>query len=89
MTNQAKSIFGFYERPDQTEPSYDPGPDALCPICLTELGYPARQVRTVSLMKADNPAKSFFYRMHLDCAKNATEEEIMQVESSAIDSEAA
>jgi hypothetical protein len=89
MSKLAKSIFGFYESADQIAPTYDPGPEALCPLCLRELGYPENKVRTVSLMKVENPNRSFFYRMHLKCAEAATGEQIMHIEGSVIDSEAA
>lgn len=78
------SIFGYFERPDQTKPTYDPGLDALCPHCLKKLEAP---VRTMSLMlPGDN--RSFFYRTHRACDENATPEQVMEIESSLIDTRA-
>jgi len=89
MTTQAKSIFGYYESATQKSPSYDPGPDALCPVCMKELQYPENRVRTVSLMRAEFPQRSFFYRMHLPCAQGATDDEIAKIEGAVIDSDQA
>lgn len=80
-----KSIFGYYERADQTTPTYDPGMDALCPHCLKQLERP---VRTMSLLlPGDN--RSFFYRTHKECDERATPEQVMEIESSIIDTRAA
>lgn len=77
-----KSIFGYFERADQREATYDPGLDALCPHCLKKLEAP---VRTTSLMLPGD-SRSFFYRTHRHCAENATDEQVNQIESSLIDS---
>ena len=76
------SIFGFYERADQTEPSYDPGLNVPCPFCLQKLERP---VHTVSLMLPGD-SRSFFYRSHRQCRHSATPRQIMEIESSLIDS---
>jgi hypothetical protein len=86
MSKTANSIFGYFESAEHENPSYDPGPNALCPICMKKLGYPENRVRTVNLMRAKFPQRSFFYRMHLSCAKDASDAEIAEIEGSVIDS---
>ncbi len=75
-------IFGYYERPDQTTPTFDPGMEALCPFCLRKLEPP---VRTTSLM-AIGDSRSFFYRAHRVCAVAATPQQEMEIESALIES---
>jgi hypothetical protein len=56
---------GFFDHPDQTEPTYDPPHDGPCIVCGNQLSIP---VMTISLMRADNPlARSYFYRAHKIC----------------------
>ncbi len=74
-------IFGYYERADQTEASYDPGVGVPCPFCLRKLSEP---LRTVSLMLPGD-SRSYFYRAHRGCHENAGEQEITEFESALID----
>ena len=77
------SIFGYFDRPSQTEPAFDPGMRTICPVCMLVLGRP---VVTVDLWrKGDN--RSYFYRMHKSCAENPeNRDEIRKIESSLVDS---
>jgi hypothetical protein len=80
MTDQ-KSIFGHFDEGSQTIPTYDPGMDVLCPVCLFQLYRP---VVTTSLMKPGDD-RSFFYRVHKHCSLIATDSHISEIESSLID----
>ena len=77
----APSIFGYFERPEQTTPTFDPGPSALCPFCLRALAMP---VKTISLMKPGD-ARSYFYRAHKACYETADDRAIAEIESAQID----
>lgn len=62
-------VYGWFDDPWQTEPSYDPPHDAACLFC----GQPIvpDDVRTHSLMYADRmiyAKRSYFYRTHRTCA---------------------
>lgn len=76
-----QSIFGFFDRPNQTDPTYDPGYAMPCPICMTSLSKPTR---TISLMLPGD-SRCFFYRMHRKCAEETSKEEINRIESALID----
>lgn len=82
---QKPSIFGYFDHAEQTAPTFDPGLDALCPHCIQKLERP---VRTISLL-VPGDTRSFFYRVHRDCAQRATEQQVMEIESSLVDSRAA
>lgn len=63
-------LLGYFDEPLQTEPAHDPGIDVDCPVCVQPLDYPARAVRTVSLMlgvPGDSDDLSLFFRAHGDC----------------------
>lgn len=77
-----KDIFGYFDNPLFSDvPSHDPGLETICPLCADKLKRP---VKTISLMRENDP-KSYFYRTHKSCYENASEDEIMRVESSLID----
>lgn len=61
-------VYGWFDDPWQTEPSYDPPHDAPCLFC----GKPVApdDVRTHSLMYAGPvyAKRSYFYRTHRTCA---------------------
>jgi hypothetical protein len=75
----ANIVFGYFDEPGQTAPTFDPGPDAPCPICLKKLEPP---VMTISLM-APGSARSYFYRIHKGCADENAQHDL---ESALIDS---
>jgi hypothetical protein len=61
-------IYGWFDDPDQSAPSYEPPRDAPCLFC----GHPVRpeDVRTHSLIvPSDYAARSYFYRTHRTCAE--------------------
>ena len=76
------SIFGYFTSPTETKPTFDPGLDVPCPVCLTELTLP---VKTISLMPV-NDDRSWFFRAHKECWENASKEEQQRIEGSLIDS---
>ena len=63
--------YGYHERPDQTEASYDPGTTAPCLFCFEP--WTMDTVRTISLApltaegRIDGVAGSYFYRVHRAC----------------------
>lgn len=78
-------VFGWHDKPEGPA-AHDPGLNAICPVCAKKLEMP---VRTVSLMlfKPELRERSYFYRMHLDCAKGLSPEEGEQIEGALIDAE--
>lgn len=62
------TFYGWFDDPDQTEPTYAPPRDAPCPFCGKAIH--AGDVRTHSLMfQGEYAARSYFYRTHSSCAK--------------------
>lgn len=65
---EGNRIYGWFDDPDQVEPTYEPPHDATCLFC----GLPVREgdVRTHSLMyRGQYAARSYFYRTHRSCAE--------------------
>jgi hypothetical protein len=77
-----KDIFGFFDSPEQTTPAHDPGLETICPICAKKLSPP---YKTISLKKRGDK-KSYFYRTHKGCYEGETPENILELESSLINS---
>lgn len=74
--------YGYYDSPLQTAPAYDPGLDALCPICAGPLDLD--DVRTISLMVPGDD-RSYFYRVHRSCHEPLSEERRSAVDGLLID----
>lgn len=63
-------IYGWFDDPEQSLPSYDPPRDASCLFCGNAIR--ADDVRTHSLMVPEEYAsRSYFYRTHRSCAESA------------------
>lgn len=75
-------IYGYFTDPHQTEPEFDPGLNASCPICGQALD--AVDVRTISLMIPDG-TRSYFYRVHRSCHEPLSERERIRVDGLLID----
>jgi hypothetical protein len=45
-------------------------------------------VRTVSMVAAHAPQRSYFYRLHKVCHENAADDTLIQIESAVIEAEA-
>lgn len=61
-------VYGWFDDPDQSEPTYEPPRDAPCLFCGTAVH--ADDVRTHSLIApGDYAARSYFYRTHRTCAE--------------------
>ena len=61
------SIYGWFDDPDQVEPSYEPPRNAPCLFCGGNVH--AQDVRTHNLMYSGQyAARSYFYRTHRTCA---------------------
>jgi hypothetical protein len=61
-------LYGWFDDPNQAEPSYDPPRDAPCLFCASPIH--AGDVRTHSLMyRRQYAARSYFYRTHRTCAE--------------------
>lgn len=74
-------IFGYFDAPEQTEPTRDPGLEVECPFCNRKLQRP---VMTISLA-LDGDTRSYFYRVHKGCYEQADINTIETVESGLID----
>jgi len=60
-------FYGWFDEPDQTEPTYGPPRDAPCPFCGFQV-Y-AGDVRTHNLIhQGEYGPRSYFYRTHRTCA---------------------
>lgn len=76
-----KTIYGYFDSPDNETPAYDPALDVECPVCAEKLSLP---VKTISLMLVgDN--RSYFYRTHKTCYERLSSEEQTQLDSILID----
>lgn len=65
--SQANMIYGWFDDPNQINPSYEPPRNAPCLFCGTSVR--PDDVRTHSLMHpGDYAARSYFYRTHRTCA---------------------
>ena len=56
-------FLGYFDDANQTVPSYDPGLNVLCPVCLRDLCDP---IKTISLMRWGDK-RSYFFRIHKHC----------------------
>lgn len=81
------STVGWFDHADQTEPTYEPGLSVPCPVCGTSLDGQPRV--TISLMVADVPTRSYFYRAHKACWQALPEESKSFIEGEIIDAEVA
>ncbi len=78
MSGQARKYrlaVGYFDDPAQAEPVFDPGTDVDCPVCVLPLDYPAKAIRTVSLMPAKASPRSCFYRAHTGCLESLDDRE--------------
>lgn len=74
--SKANAIYGWFDDPDQTEPSYTPPRGAPCLFCGSPVT--ADDVRTHSLMyQGQYAARSYFYRTHRTCAERDQTETAM------------
>ncbi|MGH6889410.1 MAG: hypothetical protein ACREHF_09460 [Rhizomicrobium sp.] len=65
---QGNAFYGWFDDPDQTEPTYEPPRDAPCPFC--GFAVHAEDVRTHSVLyRGQYAARTYFYRTHRTCAQ--------------------
>jgi len=66
--SDGNSFYGWFDDPDQAEPTYEPPRDTPCLFCGTSVHV--EDVRTHSLMyRGQYAARSYFYRTHRSCAE--------------------
>ena len=75
-------IFGYFDSPENKAPAFDPGLRVPCPFCLHLLDKSA--LKTISLMPVGG-SRSYFYRAHKGCYEQASSDDILNLESSLID----
>ena len=82
MKKLPDKLYGWYDSPEQEveKPTYNP--PMICLFCVKKI--PIDECRTVSVMGIASD-KSFFYRVHKKCHEKATDNEIINYESSIID----
>ncbi|MGB8644453.1 MAG: hypothetical protein WCF84_04400 [Anaerolineae bacterium] len=73
--------YGYFDRPEQTVPAYDPGLEVDCPICRFPLSHP---VKSISLL-AVGDSRSFFYRVHKYCWEPLSPEQQTAIDSQIVD----
>lgn len=85
------TYFGYFDEPDQEQPTYRPSDDVLCPLCHKKRGPKGikradgkSNLVTISFMGLERD-KSFFYAVHRDCYERATPEQMTEIESIVID----
>jgi hypothetical protein len=68
MTSLTRDLVGYFTRPEQVVPDFDPRRDAPCPIC----GRPISEddVRTTSAMYSERRI-AVFYRTHRTCSNDS------------------
>lgn len=91
----AKSIYGYFDAPGQTEPVYDPGLEAPCPVCHKRIGEftpDNPNIKTISIMLEFDPElghfrgdRSYFYRVHKACYDNLSDEQQAMLDWPIID----
>jgi hypothetical protein len=65
---QGNAFYGWFDDPDQAEPTYEPPRDAPCPFCGFKVHID--DVRTHCLAYRDDYGRrSYFYRTHRSCAE--------------------
>lgn len=80
---QSRSIYGYFDKPHQCEPTYNPSLDVNCPFCHKELGYPQIPIKTICFMR-EGDTKSYFYRCHRKCYESASPEEISAIDEMSL-----
>jgi hypothetical protein len=60
--NVLRSI-GYFDDPDQDEPTFDPGPDGICPVCNKLIGLKPRLCRNLMV----SFQRSYFFSYHTEC----------------------
>lgn len=80
--NMNPEVFGYYDKPEQTEPAYDPWLDARCPFCAKPLneGELCAQAFFVPW-----DSKSYFRRYHRACLHRVGEVEHQRYLDAALD----
>lgn len=83
--------FGYFDKPGQDAPAFDPGLNVECPVCQLALSRP---MKTISLMLDDEnlggrDTRSYFYRVHKQCYEGLNAEEETALDSTIIDAVAA
>jgi hypothetical protein len=81
---KSPAIFGYFDRPEQERPSYNPSLAVPCPHCLTPVGKEG--IQTVSLMPVGGD-RSYFYRVHVSCHDSASKDDVEIIEGSVIDAD--
>lgn len=79
----SNDLYGWFDSAEQREPTYDPPHNAPCPYC----GSPCSDddVRTHSLMAAENAKRAFYYRTHITCDEAATDGEKQSIFDAVIE----
>ena len=81
-------MIGWFDSTSQAAlPVHDPGMEGLCLACEHPLlhpsgedlppGTPEPSLKTVSLMYAEQPRRSYFYRVHAACSCRANDQKAL------------
>lgn len=88
----ANSIYGYFNRPDDGIPAYDPGFEVPCPICNSPVGRHTAEnaIKTISVMvEGDGVSardiRSYFYRVHAGCYNGLDEEQQAMLDWQIVD----
>lgn len=85
------NIYGYFDEPGQTKPTFDPGLDVLCPVCLRKLyeSLAAPRPDTVGSVSVlgEHSSRCYFFRFHKKCWDAASPETQQRIECAVIDAE--
>lgn len=76
---------GYFDHPQQTEPTYDPGLDISCWGCGKPLNTAPRVTISVAYQDREKRLRSYFYRMHKRCHGQLTIAEEQRLDSAALE----
>lgn len=79
-----KVVTGYFDRPDQTVPTFDPGLPSPCPVCSEDV-HPDHEMKTISVMATEPRERCYFFRAHKACWETAGDALRSNIESAVID----
>lgn len=68
----ALTSVGWFDKPDQEQPAFDPGENGTCPLCHNKIGSEPRLCRSLMV----SSSRSYFFSYHARCRDDAKLEQI-------------
>jgi hypothetical protein len=54
---------GYFDKPEQVEPAFDPAGNGICPLCQEKIGDRPRLARSLMV----STKRSYFFSYHTEC----------------------